>query len=221
MTYDTLEVIRKHRVLPVLIAEDAGIAQRLATALSSANLPLVEVTLRTSAAPHLIKALSQSPGLTVGAGTVLNPQQVDLAVAQGAKFIVSPGMSQEVIKRAAYHDILVIPGVSTATDVQNALAAQCHTVKFFPAQASGGPQMIQALSAPFPQVSFIPTGGIGEHNAKSYLQLSQVIAIGGSWMFPANLINDLANSADPTAAEKATAELATTLRAASNIVAAT
>lgn len=211
MTSACLEQIAQHRVLPVLVADDPTISDALAQVLLSNSLPIIEVTYRTPAASKLVHALSQHPQLTVGAGTVLNAAQVDDAVGNGAKFVVSPGMSREVIARAAEHNILVIPGATNATDVQTALAAGVSTVKFFPAEASGGARMIRALAAPFSQVNFVPTGGINLGNLAQYLEIAQVLAVGGSWMFPPHLLAALSSPDLPTS-QAATAELAQLLR---------
>ncbi|GAA4428398.1 bifunctional 4-hydroxy-2-oxoglutarate aldolase/2-dehydro-3-deoxy-phosphogluconate aldolase [Georgenia halophila] len=183
------------RLLPVVVLQDAGHAVPLARALVAGGLPVAEVTFRTAAAADSIRAMTDAgittadgSGLLVGAGTVVTPEQVDAAVAAGARFVVSPGLSRAVVERCQEHGVLALPGTVTATEVQAALAMGLRTVKFFPAGVSGGPAAIKALSAPFPQMSFVPTGGVTEANLADYLALPSVVAAGGSWMVPADAV---------------------------------
>lgn len=185
---DAHEQIRTTKVVPVIALEDAGHAEALGRALVAGNLPIAEVTFRTAAAGESIHVMAQNPDLLVGAGTVINADQVEQAVAAGAKFVVSPGFSPAVAERCAEHGIPLFPGVASATEIIMALDAGITTVKFFPASTSGGAPAIKALAAPFPQVRFVPTGGISTDNLADYLAIPAVVACGGSWMVPAKTI---------------------------------
>lgn len=185
---DPLRALAQHRIVPVVVIDDAGQAPRLGGALVDGGLPLVEVTLRTAAATDAIRALTDVPGLLVGAGTVLTAAQVDVAVAAGARFVVSPGTSRAVVERCAERGVLALPGAVTATEVQAALELGVDTVKVFPAAACGGSELIRALAAPFAGVRFVPTGGIGPRTLADYLELPSVTAVGGSWMVPRDAV---------------------------------
>ena len=184
----TVDQITRHRLVPVVVVDDEADAGPLADALANGGLPIAEVTFRTAAAPRVISAMVARGDLLVGAGTVLTPGQVDEAVDAGASFIVSPGTSRAVVERCLELGVPTIPGAVTATEIQAALELGLSTLKFFPAGISGGPAAISALSAPFGQVRFIPTGGVGPDNIGDYLRLPCVVAIGGSWMVPRQLI---------------------------------
>lgn len=177
-----------HRLIPVVVLDEVGQAEGLADALVSGGLPVAEVTFRTPAAPEAIAVMRQHEDLLVGAGTVLNIEQADRAISAGAQFVVSPGLDPAVVKHCQSLEVPVLPGAVTATEVQQALALGLSTVKFFPAETSGGARAIGALAAPFGQVSFVPTGGVGPKNLADYLALDCVAAVGGSWMVPRNLI---------------------------------
>ena len=181
---DVLSALGAGRLVPVVVLDDAADADLLAAALVAGGLPVAEVTFRTAAAVDSIRAMSARGDLLVGAGTVLTPAQVDLAVAAGASFIVSPGLSRAVVERCQEHGVLALPGAVTATEVQAALDLGLTTVKFFPAGTSGGARAIAALAAPFGGVRFVPTGGIGLTNLHEYLAIPAVAAVGGSWMVP-------------------------------------
>ncbi|NQX28064.1 bifunctional 4-hydroxy-2-oxoglutarate aldolase/2-dehydro-3-deoxy-phosphogluconate aldolase, partial [Microbacteriaceae bacterium VKM Ac-2854] len=156
--------------------------------LARGGMPVVELTLRTPGALDALAALSDDDRLIVGAGTVLTPAQVDLAVAAGARFLVSPGLSRATVERAAEHGVPIIPGTATATEVMAARELGLSTVKFFPAETSGGAAAVRSLSAVFPGTRFMPTGGIGSATLGSYLAIPSVIAVGGSWMVPRDRI---------------------------------
>ena len=176
-------------VIPVLVIDDAADAVPIARALAAGGLPIAEVTLRTPAAPDAIAAIAeQVPEGLVGAGTVLNGEQVDIAKSAGATFIVSPGLSESVINASEIAGIPSIPGVATASEVQRAWNLGLRTLKFFPAVQAGGPAMIKALASAFRQVRFIPTGGITADNLSDFLALAPVIACGGSWLAPAKIV---------------------------------
>lgn len=184
----TLDETLENRIVPVVVLEDSADAAPLAQALVNGGLPVAEVTFRTAAAPAAIEAMSASGNITVGAGTVLTPEQVDRAVDAGAKFIVSPGTSLAVVRRCQERGIPVLPGAVTATEIQAALECGLQIVKFFPAATSGGAAAIAALAAPFKNIRFVPTGGIGPANLTDYLALPSVSAVGGSWMVHPRMI---------------------------------
>lgn len=185
---ELLDRIAASRLVPVVVLDDAAHAAELAEALVAGGLPAAEVTFRTAAAVASIRAMSANADMLVGAGTVLTPEQVDAAVDAGARYIVSPGFSAPVVRRALERGVLPLPGTVTATEVQAALAEGLTAVKFFPAETSGGAAAIKALSAPFADVRFVPTGGIGPANLAQYLALPSVLAVGGSWMVPRDVI---------------------------------
>ena len=185
---DTIKAMETHRLLPVVVIDDADKAARLASTLAENGLPVVEFTLRTPAALDAIRAAANIPGVLVGAGTVLTVEQAEQAVDAGATFLVSPGVSVAVIEWAVRTGITIFPGVATGTEIMTAMAAGAKVVKFFPAEPLGGLPMLKALAAPFTQARFIPTGGIGAAQAAGYLQHPQVVAIGGSWMVPGDAL---------------------------------
>lgn len=181
---EILDRIGAARLVPVVVLDDAASAAPLAEALTAGGLPVAEVTFRTAAAVDAIKTMSADPDMLVGAGTVLTPEQVDAAVDAGASYVVSPGLSVPVVRRCAERGVLALPGAVTATEVQAALVEGLTAVKFFPASTSGGAPAIKALSAPFGDLRFVPTGGIGPANLTDYLSIASVLAVGGSWMVP-------------------------------------
>jgi 2-dehydro-3-deoxyphosphogluconate aldolase/(4S)-4-hydroxy-2-oxoglutarate aldolase len=185
---DTLSALGAARLVPVVVLDEAADADPLAAALVAGGLPVAEVTFRTVAAEDSIRAMSARGDMLVGAGTVLTAAQVDLAVAAGARYIVSPGLSRAVVERCQEHGVLALPGAVTATEVQAALELGLTTVKFFPAGTSGGAPAITALAAPFVGVQFVPTGGVGPKNLHEYLAIPAVAAVGGSWMVPRDRI---------------------------------
>jgi 2-dehydro-3-deoxyphosphogluconate aldolase/(4S)-4-hydroxy-2-oxoglutarate aldolase len=177
-----------HRIIPVLTLNDSADAAELGQALLDGGLPVVEVTLRTVAAAEAIAIMAEIEGLTIGAGTVLTPAQVELAVEAGAKFLVSPGLRTDVVREAHLAGKPMFPGVATPSEVMQAQALGLDTVKFFPANIYGGARVIRALAAPFTTMRFIPTGGVNTANLAEYLSLACVPVVGGSWMAPAELI---------------------------------
>ena len=196
-----LDQIATARLVPVVVLDDAARAAPLAEALVAGGLPVAEVTFRTAAAVESIRAMAANPEMLVGAGTVLTVEQVDAAIDAGARYIVSPGFSVSVVRRARERGVLALPGTVTATEVQAALGEGLTAVKFFPAETSGGAAAIKALSAPFADVRFVPTGGIGPKNVAEYLALPCVLAVGGSWMVPRDVVaaGDFARITDLTA----------------------
>jgi 2-dehydro-3-deoxyphosphogluconate aldolase/(4S)-4-hydroxy-2-oxoglutarate aldolase len=176
------------RIVPVVVLDNASDAEALGDALKAGGLPCAEVTFRTAAAENALRVLARDSDLLVGAGTVLQVDQVDRALEAGARFIVTPGFSQRVVERCQARGVVVYPGVATPTEIQMALDIGIDRVKFFPAEASGGVDALKAIAAPYPMVRFIPTGGINIRNIKSYLGLEPVLAVGGSWMVAPPLI---------------------------------
>jgi len=185
-----LDQISAVGVVPVIAVDDVPQAEMLADALVAGGLPVAEITFRTAAGAAAIKALSGRGDLLLGAGTVTTVEQVDAAVEAGAQYIVSPGTSKTVIKRAGQLGITALPGAVTATEIQAALELGISTVKFFPAGTSGGAAAIKALHAPFANIKFVPTGGIGLDNLADYLSLPYVAAVGGSWMVKSELLRE-------------------------------
>jgi len=176
-------------IVPVVKIDDAEDALPLAQALLSGGLPLAEITFRTAAAEQAIKNIAtELPEVLVGAGTVLNIEQADIAIAAGAKFIVTPGFNPKVVKHCLDKEIPITPGCSSPTDIEMALDLGLKVVKFFPAEPSGGLNTLKAISAPYKMMKFVPTGGIDQKNLNNYLSFSSVLACGGSWMVKDDLI---------------------------------
>ncbi len=176
------------RLLPVVVVEEPDSARGLGEAILAGGLDVAEVTLRTPDAVAALRAMAEVPGLHVGAGTVLRADQVDEAVAAGAEFVVSPGFAPAVVRRAWGQGVPAVPGVATASEVIVAADLGVETVKVFPAKQLGGAATVAALSAVFPTVRFVPTGGIGPDDLDDYLALPSVLAVGGSWMVPSELV---------------------------------
>lgn len=178
-------------VVPVVVLEDAKDALPLAKALTGGGLPCAEVTFRTEAAEESIRIMSREyPDMLVGAGTVLTVEQVDRAVAAGAKFIVSPGFDPEIVDYCLEKDIPVFPGCITPSEVAQAVKRGLKVLKFFPAEQAGGVAMIKAMAAPYTMVKFMPTGGISAKNLKDYLSCDKIICCGGSWMVKGELVKN-------------------------------
>ena len=177
-----------HTLVPVVVIDDAARATGLGHALVAGGLPVAEVTFRTAAARASIEAMAAVPDLVVGAGTVRSVEQVTQAVEAGARYIVSPGLSEAVVRRCQELGVPVLPGAVTATEVQAAAELGLGTVKFFPAETSGGAAAIKALAAPFGDITFVPTGGIGPKNLADYLAVKAVVGVGGSWMCPRDAV---------------------------------
>ena len=185
----TLEKLGKFGVVPVVVLDDAKDAAPLAKALCDGGLACAEVTFRTEAAEESIRIMtSQYPEMIVGAGTVLTKEQVDRAVAAGARFIVTPGLDPEIVRYCMEKDIPVTPGVVTPSELAQAYALGLRLVKFFPAEPSGGLPMIKALAAPYNMMQFMPTGGISAATLTDYLHYEKIFACGGSWMVKGSLI---------------------------------
>ena len=187
---EILEKIGKFGIIPVVKIEKAEEALPLGRALLDGDLPITEITFRTSVAEESIKTLTKElPELLVGAGTVLTIEQVKKAVSAGAKFIVSPGFNPKVVDYCIENSIPVTPGINNPTQIEMALERGIEVVKFFPAEASGGLSLLKSMSAPYTGIKFIPTGGINQNNLCSYLSYNKVHACGGSWMVKPGLIS--------------------------------
>jgi len=180
---EIFEKIGKIGIVPVIKIDDAEKAIPLADALIKGGLPVAEVTFRTEEAAEAISLISEKfPDMLVGAGTVLTKEQVDSAIKAGAKFIVSPGFNPNIVKYCIEKGVPMIPGCSSPSNIEAALELGLDTVKFFPAEAAGGLAMIKAMSAPYGNVRFMPTGGISPKNLCEYLSFKKIVACGGSWM---------------------------------------
>ena len=186
---DIFEALKKNRLVPVIKISDANDAIPLCGALTEGGLKIAEITFRTDQAEESIRRVSREmPDILLGAGTVLNVEQVKRAMDAGASFIVEPGLNRSVVEYCVARRIPVLPGICTPTELMYAIELGLKVVKFFPAEQAGGLPMIKALSAPFGDMLFMPTGGIGPANVLNYLAFSKVIACGGSWMAKDELI---------------------------------
>jgi 2-dehydro-3-deoxyphosphogluconate aldolase/(4S)-4-hydroxy-2-oxoglutarate aldolase len=175
-------LMRRSPVIPVLTVDDPRRAQALARALVAAGFPVLEVTLRTPAALEVIAEMAKVEGAIVGAGTVLNPRNLDAALGAGARFIVSPGLTTTLADAALASGVPFLPGVATAGEIMRGLDLGLDRFKFFPAVAAGGVPALKALAAPFAECRFCPTGGITEATAGDWLALEAVLCVGGSWV---------------------------------------
>ena len=185
-----LEQIQRIGVVPVVAIDDASHAPALARALLAGGLPVAEITFRTAAGEEAIRRIAEeAPELLVGAGTVLNLNQAEAALFAGAKFIVSPGLDEETVLFCQRKGLPVFPGCATPTEMQKALNLGLTHLKFFPAEQAGGVAYLKAVSAAYPMLRFMPTGGIGLHNLRDYLSFGKIFACGGSWMCSKDLIN--------------------------------
>ncbi len=186
-----LEAVRNVGLMPVIKLDEPDKAVDLAKALTKGGIPVAEVTFRAAGADKAIKAIAEAlPDMLVGAGTVINTHQAELAINAGAKYIVSPGFVPEVVKYCIDRGCPVIPGCTNASEVSEAANLGLEVVKFFPAEAMGGLKVLKALAGPFAGMKFIPTGGIGPHNLGEYLAFNKIIACGGSWMVPTKLVDE-------------------------------
>jgi 2-dehydro-3-deoxyphosphogluconate aldolase/(4S)-4-hydroxy-2-oxoglutarate aldolase len=178
----TLDRLSAIRIVPVVVIDDADRAPDVAAALAAGGIGCAEITLRTPQGLEAIRSVGDMPNFLLGAGTVLTVEQVDRCVDAGAKFLVSPGLDDEVVARAQFHDVAMLPGVATATEIQRALRAGLDVLKFFPADRLGGLDTIAALAAPFTEVRFVPSGGVNPSHAISYLRHPAIFGVSGSWM---------------------------------------
>jgi 2-dehydro-3-deoxyphosphogluconate aldolase/(4S)-4-hydroxy-2-oxoglutarate aldolase len=184
-----IELIKSLRIVPVVAISDASKAADLASALVAGGLPIAEITLRTPASLEALKIAASNKDLLVGVGSLRTGEDLKKAIDVGARFAVSAGFSPTVAVEAEKHGIPYFPGVSTPTEMLQAINAGISTLKFFPAETLGGVAALKAMSAPFPGINFMPTGGISAANAKEYLSLPSVVAVGGSWMVAQKLID--------------------------------
>lgn len=180
---NVLEEIRHYRLVPVVAINKIEDAIPTMEALVKGGLPVAEITYRTACAKDAIKlAVEKFPEALIGAGTVINAAQAEEAISLGVKFIVSPGLSKEVAKVCKDHNVPYLPGCVTPTEIMEALELGINVIKFFPASNYGGLKTIKALNGPFPQVTFMPTGGVNEENVLEYLAYPHILACGGSFM---------------------------------------
>lgn len=177
-------LMRSVPVIPVLVIEEVAHAEPIARALVEGGLTALEVTLRTPAALDVIREMARVEGAVVGAGTVLNPRDLDAALEAGARFIVSPGLTTPLTNAALDRGVAYLPGVANSADIMRGLDHGLDHFKFFPAEAAGGIKALKALAGPFGQVRFCPTGGITEASAGDWLALKPVLCVGGSWVVP-------------------------------------
>lgn len=188
---EVLAKIQEIGIIPVVVLDRVEDALPLGKALIEGGLPCAEVTFRTAAAEESIRVMSENfPELLVGAGTVLTTDQVDRAVAAGAKFVVSPGLNPRIVKYCVEKGVIIVPGCANPSDIEQALENGLEVVKFFPAELLGGLKMIKALSGPYGNVKFMATGGISASNVREYLACDHIAACGGSWMVNGKLVKE-------------------------------
>ena len=185
------KIIENSGVIPVVVLEDAANAVPLAKALLAGGINICEITFRTAAAEEAIRQIALNvPDMIVGAGTVITKEQAKAATDAGAKFIVSPGSDLEVIRYAKELGVYMLPGAVTPTEVMQLIKEDVKVIKFFPAENYGGLKTIKALSAPFPNIKFVPTGGVSLSNLTAYLEFDKIAAVGGSWLCTKDLITN-------------------------------
>ncbi len=186
-----IEVLQISPIIPVVVIEDIKDAVPLAQSLVEGGIQIIEVTLRSSCALEAIELIAKNvPKMRVGAGTILNPTQLEQAQNRGAEFLISPGLTIKLLEYAKKKDMPLIPGVSSSSEVMQALELGYNALKFFPAEYCGGVKLLNAFNGPFKGVKFCPTGGISVDNMRSYLNLENVLCVGGSWLTPKNLIQN-------------------------------
>ena len=185
-----VECLRSAAVVPVATVEDPGLAPELARALVAAGLPCVEITFRHPAAEEALRRAAEVPGILLGAGTVLSPAQAEAAAAAGAHFAVAPGTDRETVEVCRDLGLPFFPGAATPTEIQAARGLGCSVVKLFPISVLGGPAFIHAVSATYPEMGYLPTGGIGPDDVPTYLSIPTVVACGGSWIVRAELLRE-------------------------------
>ncbi len=186
-----IEVLQISPIVPVVVIENIKDAVPLAQSLIEGGIHIIEVTLRSSCALEVIELIAKNvPKMRVGAGTILNPTQLEQAQNRGAEFLISPGLTIKLLEYAKKKDMPLIPGVSSSSEVMQALELGYNALKFFPAEYCGGVKLLNAFNGPFKEVKFCPTGGISIDNMHSYLNLENVLCVGGSWLTPKNLIQN-------------------------------
>ncbi|GAA9127353.1 bifunctional 4-hydroxy-2-oxoglutarate aldolase/2-dehydro-3-deoxy-phosphogluconate aldolase [Helicobacter pylori] len=186
-----IEVLQISPIIPVVVIENIKDAVPLAQSLVEGGIHIIEVTLRSSCALEAIELIAKNvPKMRVGAGTILNSTQLEQAQNRGAEFLISPGLTIKLLEYAKKKDMPLIPGVSSSSEVMQALELGYNALKFFPAEYCGGVKLLNAFNGPFKGVKFCPTGGISADNMHSYLNLENVLCVGGSWLTPKNLIQN-------------------------------
>lgn len=191
MTIEMINKLKQFKVIPVIQINSVEQAIPLAKVLVENGLPVAEVTFRTEAAAEAIKAMREAyPEMCIGAGTVLNAEQIEQAQQAGAEFVVAPGLNPNTVRRCQEVGMPIVPGVNSPSQVEQALELGLNFLKFFPAEASGGVVMVKSLLAPYVDVSLMPTGGIGKGNVNDYLAIDRVVCCGGTWMVAPKLIEN-------------------------------
>ncbi|KFI13001.1 bifunctional 4-hydroxy-2-oxoglutarate aldolase/2-dehydro-3-deoxy-phosphogluconate aldolase [Vibrio coralliilyticus] len=191
MTIEMINKLKQFKVIPVIQINSVEQAIPLAKVLVENGLPVAEVTFRTEAAAEAIKAMREAyPEMCIGAGTVLNAEQIEQAQQAGAEFVVAPGLNPNTVRRCQEVGMPIVPGVNSPSQVEQALELGLNFLKFFPAEASGGVAMVKSLLAPYVDVSLMPTGGIGKGNVNDYLAIDRVVCCGGTWMVAPKLIEN-------------------------------
>ncbi len=186
-----IEILQISPIVPVVVIEDLSDAVPLVQSLIEGGIPIIEVTLRSSCALEAIELIAKNvPKMRVGAGTILNLTQLEQAQNRGAEFLISPGLTIKLLEHAKKKDMPLIPGVSSSSEVMQALEWGYSALKFFPAEYCGGVKLLNAFNGPFKGVKFCPTGGISADNMRSYLNLENVLCVGGSWLTPKDLIQN-------------------------------
>ncbi len=186
-----IEILQISPIVPVVVIEDIKDAVPLVQSLVEGGIQIIEVTLRSSCALEAIELIAKNvPKMRVGAGTILNPTQLEQAQNRGAEFLISPGITIKLLEYAKKKDMPLIPGVSSSSEVMQSLELGYNALKFFPAEYCGGVKLLNAFNGPFKGVKFCPTGGISADNMHSYLNLENVLCVGGSWLTPKNLIQN-------------------------------
>jgi 2-dehydro-3-deoxyphosphogluconate aldolase/(4S)-4-hydroxy-2-oxoglutarate aldolase len=187
---DILTRLAQHKLLPILVMDNADHAAPLGDVLVQGGLPVVEVTFRTPAAEESVRKLAARGDLLVGAGTILTIAQADRAIDAGAQFLVAPGTNPKIIEHVVKRGVPITPGIATPTEIELAMSLGAAALKFFPAENMGGVATLKAYAGPYPDARFIPTGGITPELVPNYLKLKQVIACGGSWMAPREFLKE-------------------------------
>ncbi|EMH11677.1 KHG/KDPG aldolase [Helicobacter pylori GAM249T] len=186
-----IEILQISPIVPVVVIENIKDAVPLAQTLIEGGIPIIEVTLRSSCALEAIELIAKNvPKMRVGAGTILNLTQLEQAQNRGAEFLISPGLTIKLLEHAKKKDMPLIPGVSSSSEVMQALEWGYNALKFFPAEYCGGVKLLNAFNGPFKGVKFCPTGGISADNMRSYLNLENVVCVGGSWLTPKDLVQN-------------------------------
>jgi 2-dehydro-3-deoxyphosphogluconate aldolase/(4S)-4-hydroxy-2-oxoglutarate aldolase len=186
-----IQILQQSPVIPVMVIDDIKDAVPLARALSDGGMNVLEITLRTDAAIEAVKQIkNELSDIIIGTGTVINEETYQSSIDANVDFMVSPGMSDKLLKRVIADKAMILPGISTPSEAMQLLDEGFDCMKFFPAESSGGSQMLKSIAGPLPQITFCPTGGISMSNAVDYLSLDNVACVGGSWMLDKSLIAD-------------------------------